>query len=80
MPNNEFHSPDTNKIYSFFARTLFYADKIPKCPNDLSARMERMASNLAFNENDNGLNGPAVLPANSQLGVVLKSPSRSKIS
>jgi len=48
MPIYEFHSPDTNKIYSFFARSLAYSDKIPKCPDNPDARMERMVSKFAF--------------------------------
>lgn len=48
MPIYEFHSPDTNKIYSFFARSLSYADKVPKCPDDPVARMERIVSKFAF--------------------------------
>ena len=48
MPIYEFHSPDTNKIYSFFARSLSYASKVPKCPDDPNARMERLVSKFAF--------------------------------
>lgn len=48
MPIYEFHSPDTNKIYSFFARSLAYSDKIPKCPDNPAARMERLVSKFAF--------------------------------
>ena len=48
MPIYEFHSPDTNKIYSFFARSLAYANKIPRCPDDPNARMERVVSKFAF--------------------------------
>jgi hypothetical protein len=48
MPIYEFYSPDTNKIYSFFARSLSYADKLPKCPDNPSARMEKMISKFAF--------------------------------
>ncbi len=48
MPIYEFHSPDTNKIYSFFARSLSYADKVPKCPDNPTARMERVISKFAF--------------------------------
>ena len=48
MPIYEFHSPDTNKIYSFFARSLAYSDKIPKCPDGPDARMERLVSKFAF--------------------------------
>jgi hypothetical protein len=48
MPIYEFHSPDTNKIYSFFARSLALANQIPRCPDDSHARMERMISKFAF--------------------------------
>ena len=48
MPIYEFYSTDTNKIYSFFARSLSYADKLPKCPDNPSARMEKMISKFAF--------------------------------
>jgi len=47
MPIYEFHSPDTNKIYSFFARSLAMADKTPRCPDDPNARMERVVSRFA---------------------------------
>ena len=48
MPIYEFHSPDTNKIYSFFARSVSYAGKTPRCPDDPNARMERLVSKFAF--------------------------------
>lgn len=48
MPIYEFYSPDTNRIYSFFARSISYADKIPRCPDKDGARMERMVSRFAF--------------------------------
>ena len=48
MPIYEFHSPDTNKIYSFFARSLSYSDKVPKCPDNPTAKMERVVSKFAF--------------------------------
>lgn len=48
MPIYEFYSPDTNRIYSFFARSLSFADKIPRCPDKPGARMERMVSRFAF--------------------------------
>lgn len=47
MPIYEFYSPDTHKIYSFFARSLAYADKIPRCPDKPDARMERVVSRFA---------------------------------
>ena len=47
MPIYEFHSPDTNRIYSFFARSLSKAEKTPRCPDDPNARMERVVSRFA---------------------------------
>lgn len=47
MPIYEFFSPDTNKIYSFFARSASQAGAIPRCPDDPKARMERMLSRFA---------------------------------
>lgn len=47
MPIYEFYSPDTNKVYSFFARTLAQGRKIPRCPDKPEARMERMISRFA---------------------------------
>lgn len=47
MPIYEFYSPDTHKIYSFFARSLSWADKTPLCPDDPSARMQRQVSGFA---------------------------------
>jgi hypothetical protein len=48
MPIYEFYSPDTRKIYSFFARSLSYSQKIPRCPDNPDARMERLVSRFAF--------------------------------
>lgn len=48
MPIYEFYSPDTHKIYSFFARSLAYSSKIPRCPDQTDARMERVVSRFAF--------------------------------
>lgn len=48
MPIYEFHSPDTNRIYSFFARSLTYASVTPLCPDDPKARMERVVSRFAL--------------------------------
>ena len=41
MPIYEFMSHDTGKIYSFFARSNFYADKIPLCPDGKHFKMEK---------------------------------------
>jgi alkanesulfonate monooxygenase SsuD/methylene tetrahydromethanopterin reductase-like flavin-dependent oxidoreductase (luciferase family) len=47
MPIYEFYSPDTHKIYSFYARSLAYADKVPRCPENPKARMERLVSQFS---------------------------------
>jgi len=47
MPIYEFYSPDTNKVYSFFARSLSLGQKVPRCPDKPGARMERMVSRFA---------------------------------
>ena len=47
MPIYEFYSPDTNRIYSFFARSLAQRRLTPRCPDNPQARMERMISRFA---------------------------------
>lgn len=47
MPIYEFFSPDTNKVYSFLARSLSQRDKVPRCPDRPGARMERVISRFA---------------------------------
>lgn len=47
MPIYEFYSPDTNKVYTFFARTLSQGQKTPRCPDKPGARMERVVSKFA---------------------------------
>lgn len=47
MPIYEFYSPDTNRIYSFFARSLAQGQKTPRCPDKARARMERALSRFA---------------------------------
>lgn len=47
MPIYEFYSPDTHKVYSFFARTLSQGQAIPRCPDRPDARMERLISRFA---------------------------------
>ena len=44
MPIYEFFSPETRKIYSFFARSIAYADEIPLCPDGSKFKMEKMFS------------------------------------
>lgn len=47
MPIYEFYSPDTHKIYSFYARTLAQGQEMPRCPDQPKARMERLISTFA---------------------------------
>ena len=47
MPIYEFYCPDNRKIYSFLARSLAYAGKTPRCPDNPKLRMERMMSSFA---------------------------------
>ncbi len=47
MPIYEFFSPDTNRIYSFLARSLAAGQATPRCPDNPSARMERVLSQFA---------------------------------
>ena len=48
MPIYEYYSPDTNKIYKFFAKTLAQKDVIPNCPDGEEHRMEKMLSGFAI--------------------------------
>jgi hypothetical protein len=48
MPIYEFYSPQTNKIYSFFARSLALSGKTPRCPDNPKAKMERILSQFSF--------------------------------
>ncbi len=43
----EFFSADTNKIYTFFARSLAQGSHTPRCPDKPGARMERLISKFA---------------------------------
>ncbi|MBT3468507.1 MAG: hypothetical protein HOD72_09255 [Opitutae bacterium] len=44
----EFYSPDTNKIYRFFAKTLAQKDTIPKCPDGDQFTMKKMLSSFGI--------------------------------
>ena len=48
MPIYEFMSRDTGKIYSFFARSNFYADKIPSCPDGKNFIMKKVLSGFSI--------------------------------
>src|SRR6266446_7174234 len=48
MPIYEFFCPNNRRIYSFFARSMRYADKLPRCPDNPKWTMERMISGFAI--------------------------------
>jgi hypothetical protein len=48
MPIYEFYSPDTHRIYSFFARRLSLGEAVPLCPDNPKYRMVKMVSRFAF--------------------------------
>ncbi len=52
MPIYEFFSPTTGKIYSFFARSTRYADKVPFCPDGKKCKMTKMLSGFSVTGND----------------------------
>ncbi len=47
MPIYEFYCPANHRIYSFFARSLRLADKVPRCPDNRRWKMEKMLSAFA---------------------------------
>ena len=42
MPIYEFYSPSTGKVYSFFARSLAFAEMVPHCPEQMGSLMRKM--------------------------------------
>lgn len=51
MPIYEFFCPNNRRIYSFFARSLRMADKVPRCPDNPKWKMEKMLSSFAVTGN-----------------------------
>ena len=48
MPIYEFFCPRNRRIYSFFARSMSYAGKSPRCPDNPKWEMEKMISGFAI--------------------------------
>jgi hypothetical protein len=48
MPIYEFFSPEKGKIYSFFARSSDYAEKIPLCPDGKQFEMKKLLSGFSI--------------------------------
>ena len=65
MPIHEFFSPDTNRIYSFYARTLAQGRETPRCPDNPKARMERLVSRFAVTgrhrDKENAVDAPEAM-------------------
>jgi hypothetical protein len=62
MPIYEYYSPDTHKIYSFFAKTLAQGKLTPRCPDNPKARMVKLVSSFAVGgtrKDDPAAAGPA---------------------
>ena len=60
MPIYEYYSPDTNKIYSFLAKTLAQGRTLPQCPDNPAARMKKIVSGFAVGT---GRGGEPATPA-----------------
>jgi hypothetical protein len=48
MPIYEFFCPANRRIYSFFARSLRFSDKVPRCPDNPRWKLEKMISGFAI--------------------------------
>jgi hypothetical protein len=48
MPIYEFYCPQNRRIYSFFARSLSYSDRTPRCPDNPKWPLEKMLSGFAI--------------------------------
>ena len=48
MPIYEFHSPDSGKIYSFYAPSTSYADLRPLCPDGKNKKMVKLLSGFSI--------------------------------
>jgi len=48
MPIYEFYCPNNHRIYSFLAKSLGYADKTPRCPENPKWKMEKLLSGFAI--------------------------------
>ncbi|MGE9296591.1 MAG: cytochrome C [Puniceicoccales bacterium] len=48
MPFYEFYCPKNHTIYTFYARSLKHAGKVPRCPDDPKAPMQKQVSRFSF--------------------------------
>ena len=47
MPIYEYYCPDNHTIYQFYAKTLAQGKTVPKCPDNLKFRMQKLVSAFA---------------------------------
>jgi hypothetical protein len=47
MPIYEYYSPDNNRIYQFYAKTLAQGKTVPKCPDNPGYRMVKILSTFS---------------------------------
>ena len=47
MPYYEFYCPNNHRIYTFFARSLAHAGKLPRCPDNPQWPLEKRVSRFA---------------------------------
>lgn len=75
MPIYEYYSPDTNRIYSFYARSSADRDTVPRCPDDPEAIMQKVMSGFAVtgrakeggDEADDNLDDPRLEAAMAEM-------------
>jgi hypothetical protein len=49
MPFYEFYSPDTNTVYTFFARGIIGSEIVPRCPDGEHYILQKQVSGFAVN-------------------------------
>lgn len=74
MPIYEYYSPDTNKIYSFYAKTLAQGQRVPKCPDDPEARMVKLVSAFAI-----GSHGKSDFPESAGAETAGEAPDDARL-
>lgn len=63
MPIYEFFSPDTNKIYTFFARSSADAERTPRCPDGDGNAMTKILSGFSVTGVSSKNEGPTENPS-----------------
>ena len=49
MPFYEFYCPENHTVYTFFARSMKLAERVPRCPENPALSMRRILSRFAVN-------------------------------